>query len=490
MAITVNRKALRLYPDAKRVIARFYQPGYEDRAKSIVQRVLSLSEEDVQGDFQQVLRRFSGRHRNISRIFENHCAQILNSLPEGELPQDVERLSEERRMLIGSFFTMEYAIEAAAFYNPSIVEDPDQSDLQEGQKRIIVSFRATGEGHISSLVFRRGIVERGNGITLTPPGALLDMPETVNRHIYDKREFLTKLAEMKIRKDVVQEVMGRLGERFIYGELQASIEETLKNLDLSYTRRKVVQVINWLASSHYEVTFSRDTDISERVLFPVSYTESNGIEDARFVRFKDEDGSVTYYATYTAYNGFTILPKLMETRDFYHFKVMPLHGEYAQNKGMSLFPRRIDGKYVMVSRCDGVNLYMMFSDNINLWQNAQRIQEPKFPWEFVQIGNAGSPMETEKGWLLITHGVGPVRTYCLGATLLDLNDPTRIIGRLKDPILIPNEEEREGYVPNVVYSCGCLIHREELIIPYGMADYTSGFAIIPIEELLDALLSS
>ena len=489
MAITVNRKALRLYPDAKRVIARFYRPGYEDRATSIVQRVLSLSEEDVQGDFQQVLRRFSGRHRNITRIFENHCARILNSLPEGELPQDVEKLSEERRMLIGSFFTMEYAIESAAFYNPSIVEDPDQSDLQEGERRIIVSFRATGEGHISSLVFRSGIVERTNGITLTPPGALVDMPETVNRHIYDKREFLEKLAEMQIRKDVVHEVMGRLGQRFIYGELQASIEETLKNLDLSYTRRKVVQVINWLASSHYEVTFSRDTAISERVLFPVSYTESNGIEDARFVRFKDEDGSVTYYATYTAYNGFTILPKLMETRDFYHFKVMPLHGEYAQNKGMSLFPRRINGQYAMISRCDGVSLYMMFSDNINLWQNAQRIQEPKFSWEFVQIGNAGSPVETEKGWLLITHGVGPVRTYCLGATLLDLNDPTRVIGRLKDPILIPNEEEREGYVPNVVYSCGCLIHGEELIIPYGMADYTSGFAIIPIEELLEALLS-
>jgi predicted GH43/DUF377 family glycosyl hydrolase len=284
--------------------------------------------------------------------------------------------------------------------------------------------------------------------------------------------------------------MHRLADQFVYGELQASIEETLQDPGLSYTKKNVVHAINWLALSHYEVTFSRDTNISERVLFPVSYAESNGIEDARFVRFLDTDGSATYYATYTAYNGYAILPKLMETKDFYHFKVMPLHGEYAQNKGLSLFPRRIRGRYAMIGRCDGTNLYIMYSDNLNLWREAIQIQKPRFPWEFVQVGNAGSPLETEEGWLLITHGVGPVRSYSLGATLLDLDDPSRVIGRLKEPILTPNDEEREGYVPNVVYSCGSYLHNGNLIVPYGMADYASAFGCVSLRELLEQVIRS
>jgi predicted GH43/DUF377 family glycosyl hydrolase len=250
---------------------------------------------------------------------------------------------------------------------------------------------------------------------------------------------------------------------------------------------KVIEAILWLAKSHYEVKFSLDTAISERVIFPVSISEVNGIEDARFVKFTDDNGEITYYGTYTAYDGYAILPKLIKTSDFYHFKIMPIHGAYAQNKGMSLFPRRIDGKYAIISRSDGINNYIMFSDNINIWETAKKIQEPVFPWELVKIGNSGSPLETEKGWLLITHGVGPMRTYCLGATLLDRDDPTRVIGRLKEPLLFPNEEEREGYVPNVVYSCGSIIHNNELIIAYGMSDYASGFASIPLNELLSKL---
>ncbi len=485
MAVSFQRKALRLIPDPRRVIARYYRPGHSDRARSIVQQVLGLSAEEVHWSLSRILRRFSGRHRNISRTFHSHYETLVREIPA--LADVTNGLSEEQRLLIGSYFTAEYAIESTAFYNPSIVEDPDQTDLQSGEKRLIISFRATGEGHISSITFRRGVVDEHCDIRLEEPGPLVDMPETVNRYVYDKTTFLKKLDEMRIRKEVIREVMDRLGQRFVYGELQASIEETLKNPSLSFTRRKVIQAINWLASSHYEVTFSRDTNISERVLFPVSYAESNGIEDARFVRFRDADGSTTYYATYTAYNGYAILPKLLETKDFYHFKVMPLNGEYAQNKGLSLFPRRIRGKYAMIGRCDGVNLYIMFSDNINLWQEAVQIQRPCFPWEFVQIGNAGSPLETEAGWLLITHGVGPVRTYCLGAALLDLEYPSRVIGRLKEPILTPNEEEREGYVPNVVYSCGSFIHNGYLIVPYGMADYATAFGCVPLQELLDRI---
>ena len=252
----------------------------------------------------------------------------------------------------------------------------------------------------------------------------------------------------------------------------------------------MIEAINWLANSHYEVTFSRDVAISERVLFPVSYSESNGIEDARFVKLTDDDGSVCYYATYTAYNGFTILPKLLKTKDFYHFKIMPIHGIYTQNKGMSLFPRRIDGKYALISRCDGSNNFINFSDKINVWRNAEKLMEPKYSWEFVLIGNCGSPIETEKGWLLITHGVGPMRMYSLGVALLDLEDPARVIGRLKEPLLVPNDKERDGSVPNVIYSCGSLIHNGELIIPYGISDYASSFAAISLDELFDNLLNN
>jgi len=488
MLVQVKRFPHRFYPNPKRVIARYYIPGKPDRVQYIIERVVNLTDEEILQLLNQVLRNFSKRHRNITRIFEKNFFNIKNELKD--LSINLENLSYEKKLLIGSYFTMEFSIESAAFYNPSIVEDPYQGNLEEGQKRVIVSFRATGEGHISSIVFRSGIIEKNNDIVFEPEGKLVDVPEIVKRYVYDKPSFLTKLKEMHVEKYVVGMVMDRLGEKFTYGELLRSIEETINSTELSYTSRKVIQAIQWLADSHYEITFSMDTAISERVIFPVSYSESKGIEDARFVKFTNEDGSATYYATYTAYNGYTILPKLIETKDFYHFKVRPLHGEYAQNKGLSLFPRKIKGKYAMISRCDGMNLYIMFSDSINLWREAQRLRGPEFPWEFIQIGNAGSPLETEKGWLLITHGVGPMRTYSLGATLLDLEDPTRVIGSLKYPLLSANENEREGYVPNVIYSCGSIIHNGELIIPYGIADYATAFASIPLNDLLEELVHS
>lgn len=246
----------------------------------------------------------------------------------------------------------------------------------------------------------------------------------------------------------------------------------------------------WLALSHYEIDFSLDSAISERVIFPVSETERNGIEDARFVRFTGDDGKVTYYATYTAYDGMSILPKLLETKDFYHFKCSPIHGELGRNKGMALFPRKIKGKYAMLCRIDGVNNYIAYSDNKNIWREAKLIQTPKYPWEMVQVGNSGSPIETKEGWLVITHGVGPMREYALGACLYDLDDPEKEIGRLSTPLISPNEEEREGYVPNVVYSCGSIAHNGSLIIPYAMSDYASTYASINMEELLTELKNS
>jgi predicted GH43/DUF377 family glycosyl hydrolase len=482
MALNVHRKSVKFVPDPKRVITRFFMPGREDRAQSIIQRIVSLPDDSCRQLFNDVLRNFSKRHRNISIIFENSFENVQHLLDPIGIEADA--LTREQKLLIGSYFTQEYSVEAAAFFNPSIVEDPYQGNLNNGQLRVIVSFRATGEGHISSIVFRSGTLDSKNNLSFAPAGNFVDVPEMVKRHVYEKAIFLRKLGEMRIVKDVVGMVMDRLGDNFIYGELLASIEETRASIEITPSKEKVLQAINWLASSHYEISFSLDTDISERVIFPVSYSESNGIEDARFVKFTGQDGRVTYYATYTAYNGYTILPKLMETEDFCHFKIMPLHGNSAHNKGLALFPRQIGGKYAMISRCDGENIFVMFSDNINLWPEAVKIGKPFQPEEFVQMGTAGSPIETDRGWLLITHGVGPVRTYTLGAALLDLDDPTRVIAYLNMPFLVPTEEEREGYVPNVVYSCGSIVHNGELIIPYGMSDYCSSFATVSLDDLL------
>jgi len=485
MNITVSKKDTILYPDKNRVIARYFYSG-DERARDIIKKVLGLPDADVQTALNQTLRKFSIRHRNISKLFKKHFNNLLFHFADFEI--DPATVSEQRKLLIGSFFTHEYPVEAAALFNPSIIEHPDQSGLSNGERRVILSLRSTGEGHISSIVFRRGILNSVGDYIPRPPGYLIEEAEIIKRHKYEKGNFLHKLQEMDISAELSELMISELPELFDYRQLVKRVNEVLKNNNLSPERHRAVEKTIWLADAHYEVSFSLDTDISERVLFPVSETESKGIEDARFVRFEQEDGQIIYYATYTAFDGVTILPKLLQTKDFYDFKVIPLHGQYAANKNLALFPRKINGKYAMLSRVDGVNNYIMFSDLIHVWEKAQILQEPKRPWEFIQIGNCGSPIETEKGWLLITHGVGPMRKYCIGASLLDLDDPTHEIGRLKEPLIVPDEDEREGYVPNVVYTCGSIIHNNELIVPYAMSDYCTGFANISMEELLDELL--
>ncbi len=337
MAVSVKRMGNKFYPDSKRVIARFYIPGGEGRGKYIIKKVLALSEEVVETILNQVLRNFAQRHRNITKEFEKNFNKIVHILDS--LNITANSLSRERILLIGSYFTHEYSIESAAFFNPSIVEDPDQTNLEQGQKRIIVSFRATGEGHISSIVFRSGIIDKNNELVFKPVNTLVEQPDIIKIYSYNKSKFYLKLDEMNIHKSIVETVMNRLGDDFTYSELHASIHECVKNVTLSYSKKNVIRSLIWLASTNYEITFSLDTALSERVIFPVSDSEKNGIEDARFVKFTDDDGSITYYATFTAYNGFTILPKLLETKDFYHFSVSPVFGKYAQNKGMALFPR-------------------------------------------------------------------------------------------------------------------------------------------------------
>ncbi|MFP3859955.1 MAG: glycoside hydrolase family 130 protein [Bacteroidales bacterium] len=487
MAITVERKNVQFSPDSTKVIARDFSLN-SMRATEIVMRVFHMPEKEAESAFNQILRDFSKRHRNITKILTRHFNKVKNIFKDLDI--DINDISTKKKLLIGAYFTMEYSIESAAFFNPSVFEDPDQSGLNEGEKRIIVSFRATGEGHISSLVFRRGIIDRKNNLTFQPAGKLIDEAERVKRYTYDKKSFQQKLLEMDVPEQLSGLVLDKLPDKFIYTQIRQTVENIIQSNKMTIEKQKVLKEILWLADSHYELKFSLDTDISERAIFPIMETEKKGIEDARFVRFVDNKGKVDYYATYTAYDGYTIMPKLLHTKDFYHFKVMPLHGKYAQDKNLALFPRKIKGKYVMLSRYDGRNNYIMFSDNINIWEEAKIIQEPKYQWELVQVGNGGSPLETDQGWLMITHGVGPMRKYSLGACLLDLEDPTKVIGRLKEPLLMPNEKEREGYVPNVVYTCGSIIHNNTLFLPYAMADYSSGFATVKIDELLDELMSA
>jgi len=494
MSVTVNRKPIRFYSDPKRVITRFFFPGPETRVQSIINKVVGMPDQAANLALNQSLRDFSSRHRNISRIYQKNFDRVRDIMAGRN--GDLNQISEYKKLLIGAYFTSEYSIESAAFFNPSMVEDPDQTGLQEGQKRIIISFRATGEGHISSIAFRGGILDKANNLTVQQSGKLIDEAEAVKNHIYNKASFRSKLCELHGYCDLDTEggvesrVMNKLRDEFDYNEMYRALEETNNEMQPDETQRNILRTIGWLADSHYEISFSLDTGISDRVIFPIAAAESNGIEDARFVKFTESDGTVKYYATYTAYNGRSIMPKLVETRNFYHFNIMPINGEIAQNKGMALFPRKIKGKYAMLSRLDGVNNYIMFSDDINLWHEAKMVQEPKYPWEFIQIGNCGSPIETEYGWLVITHGVGTMRKYSLGATLLDLEDPTKVIGQLSEPLLSPNDEEREGYVPNVVYSCGSIIHNDELVVPYAMSDTASTYATVPLEDLFSRLIPS
>jgi predicted GH43/DUF377 family glycosyl hydrolase len=351
-----------------------------------------------------------------------------------------------------------------------------------------MSFRATGEGHISSIEFRSGIIDANNELFFDALSDYVEMPEIHPNPSYDRLLFRLKLQEMGASNAVTHQLLNNLPDNFTFNDLQGKIDELQNNGQfLSQEKTDAIDMAMWLAQSNYEILFRKDHAISERVIFPVSESERKGIEDARFVRFVDDDGTVTYYATYTAYNGETILPQLLQTCDFLSFKVITLNGIQVQGKGMALFPRKINGKYVMLSRQDGENNRIMFSDNLHFWQTAQILQEPEFPYEFMQIGNSGSPIETPQGWLVVTHGVGPLRTYSLGIELLDLEDPTRIINRIEEPILVPNAHEREGYVPNVVYSCGAIICQDELIIPYASGDQRCGIATLQVPEIMARL---
>jgi predicted GH43/DUF377 family glycosyl hydrolase len=403
------------------------------------------------------------------------------------LPANRE-LSEDRQWLLGAYFSHEYSLEAAALFNPSIVPHPDQTELPAGSLRFILSLRATGEGHISSITFRTGFLDAGANLTINAPTRYCLEPAQVPNASYEKGLFERKLRELGLAGDFTRQTLQSLGDAFTLGELRAAISCAAEHFDARDQQTKAVaRKTLVLAQSNYEVQFAADSRLSERVLFPVTPSQRNGIEDARFVRFQNDDGTRIYYATYTAYDGKLILPQFIETPDFLHFKFITLNGPAVQNKGMALFPRKINGHYAMLGRQDFESIHLMFSDHLHFWNTAQVLLKPKFPWEFIQLGNCGSPIETDAGWLVFSHGVGPMRKYCLGAFLLDRDDPSKVIGRLREPLITPNENEREGYVPNVVYSCGSLLHGPHLIIPYAMSDYATTFATLPLADVLGAM---
>jgi predicted GH43/DUF377 family glycosyl hydrolase len=483
MSIHLKRTGTVLKPNQARVLLRPFNPGDSQRVGGIVGRIMSLSEVQVGALLDGISAEFSQRHQEIRKVFLERFEQI-----RGMLLTD-EEISEERRLLIGSYFLAEYSLESTALFNPSIVPDPDQTDLPPGALRFILSLRATGEGHISSITFRTGIIHHDQRIEVFPPSGFLTEPRQIPNPVYEKALFGRKLSELGLTGDFTRRVMHKLGESFALDELRASLQAEQFRLPDGMTQQdqNASQGIWMLARSNYEVQFQPEQQVSQRIIFPATPSQRNGIEDARFVCFRNDDGTHIYYATFTAFDGKIVVPELVETSDFLHFRFRTLNGPAAENKGMAMFPRKIGGLYAMLSRQDNESIYLMYSDNVHFWNERTVLLKPTYPWELVQIGNCGSPIETDAGWLVLSHGVGPMRKYCIGAFLLDRDDPAKVIGRLREPLLKPNQNEREGYVPNVVYTCGALLHNGELIIPYGLADYATGFVTVPLAEMLAAM---
>jgi predicted GH43/DUF377 family glycosyl hydrolase len=488
--LEVRRQAVLIEPDTLRVIIKPFTPvlprslGYAARMKGLVKRVVELSEEDSRNILDSVCAEFRDRHRNLEETFRLGYERVKIFLP----PR-IE-LSKVKRLLLGSYVTCEYSLEAAALFNPSIVPHPDQSGLASGALRFIMSLRATGEGHISSIEFRTGIIDTKGDVSFDSAGKIVTTPTVNPDPVFTASDFFSKLQDGQRRSSSMKEIIKSLPAKFTRSQLAATIARLKKRrTKLSSAQRRAVDALETLLELNYEINFSEEVPLSERAIFPVSSFESNGIEDARFVRFTDDDGAVTYYSTYTAYDGKTIMPLLLETTDFVRFRINSLSGDAAKNKGMALFPRKINGRYALVSRHDAENLYIVFSDNVYHWNAPAPLMQPAAPWEFTQIGNCGSPIETDKGWILLTHGVGPVRKYCIGAILLDLDNPAKVIGRLREPLIAPDASEREGYVPNVVYTCGAIAHNGRLIIPYAMSDRATRIASVSVDELLAKMRS-
>jgi predicted GH43/DUF377 family glycosyl hydrolase len=482
-----TRDPQRVASDPARVITRLFVPGQEgfelqeSRAGVVLKRILALSDDDVQSSLDDVIIRFDGRHRDLVGTFRRHARELADRLNPGI------HLTDARILLLGATFTSEYAIEGAALCNPSMVAHPDQTDMAPGSLRFVMSVRGIGEGHRSSIGFRTGVVDAAGRVTIDEP-ARFATTGNVSGAPLDAAVFRGELGRIGNAGEAANYVFNALGERFTRSDLDARLDNLRANLSTRGHGERAVALIRAIATRSYAVEFPSDVSVSERVLWPSMEAEQAGMEDARFVRFVDDDGSVTYYATYTAYSGSHISQQLLKTKDFQSFTSGPLVGKAAANKGLALFPRRINGRYAAMSRSDRETNTVAFADHLAVWTSASPCQQPAEPWEALQLGNCGPPIETDAGWLVLTHGVGPMRTYSIGAILLHLDDPTRVLGRLRRPLLSPIQDEQNGYVPNVVYSCGALVHADTLVIPYGIADRGIGIATVPLPQLLATMV--
>jgi len=481
-----TRRGPRLTADPARVVALLFVPGqalseaHGGRAASVIAHLLALEEDEVASMLAELLDRFGHRHHDLTGTFRHNAERLAHRLDVG-----VE-LSEERWLLLGATFTHEYAVEAAALCNPSAVPHPDQTGLPTGSLRFLMSVRGIGEGHRSSIGLRTGLVDGHGGVTVDPPGRFATTA-SIEGSVLDATVFRYQARRDHDDTESTTWVLDRLADRFTGEELEVLLGQLAAQRD---TRRNVAQTVRrlrGLAARTYTARFDPSTELAERVLHPATATEANGMEDARFVRFVEDDQRVTYHATYTAYDGVAIAQQLLTTDDFVHFTSSPLVGAAAANKGLALFPRRIGGRFAALSRSDGVTNALAFSDDLHDWPTGTPLADQAMGWEAIQVGNCGPPIETDEGWLVLTHGVGPMRTYSIGAVLLDLDDPARILGRLREPLLRPSADEQDGYVPNVVYSCGALRHGDVLLIPYGIADAGIGFATASVTELLAAI---
>jgi predicted GH43/DUF377 family glycosyl hydrolase len=483
-----RRSTLRVTADPSRVITQLFVPGQEgfdqqeSRSSAVLDRVMALDDDETQQAYDDVVARFAGRHRNLTHTFNRHANELADRLdPDCQL-------SPTKRLLIGATFTSEYAVEGAALCNPSMVSHPDQTGVPKGSVRFVMSVRGIGEGHRSSIGFRTGIVDTEGDVSFDPKPSFATSGQHESAW-FDVAVFKEELQRLQGSGGDADYVFRPLGKQFTGAELEHRLTKLEGQLATRKQARRIIAIIRRIAERTYATRFEVDTPLSERVLLPAMGAESRGMEDARFVRFTEEDGEVTYYATYTAYDGTDIAQQLLETTDFCTFTSAPIVGAAAANKGLALFPRRIGGRFVALSRSDRESNAIAYSDNLHRWTGKHPCQVPARSWELLQLGNCGSPIETEAGWLVLTHGVGPMRTYNIGAILLDIEDPTRMIGQLRDPLLSPSPDEQDGYVPNVVYSCGALVHAGTLVLPYGISDAAIGMATVPLDDLLARLVS-
>ena len=473
-----------LSPDASRVIPRLFVPGEElpghhSRATSVLRRVQELSDGEVSAALDDLHERFGGRHRDLDAIFLRHFDLMAHRLG-GETPP------LDRRLLIGAYFTSEYAVEGAALTNPSMVAHPDQTGLAPGAQRFVMSVRSVGEGHLSSIELRTGTVDAAGAVWLDDPGRYLDVGQPRPPR-FDQAGFRAVVVDQGGADETASFVLDGLGDPFTKAELDAAIAGIRPEIARRDRALATIERLERIALDSYEVTFPEVSRISERVLHPVGPSESHGMEDARFTRLVDDGGLVRYCATYTAYDGWHVAPQLLETSDFLTFRITQLTGPAAKNKGLALFPRKVGGRYLALSRYDRERTSITSSADLRSWTDPVTLETPLQPWELIQTGNCGPPLETDRGWLVLTHGVGPMRTYGLGAMLLDLDDPRKVLGRAPLPLLLADASEQDGYVPNVVYSCGGMRHGTTVVLPYGFGDRQISFAVIDLPRLYDLL---